>query len=384
MMRIRALLDQGKEARAMGHSFVMGNQVLSVEELAVLAAGGAGEGETWGALKSAGRDAGAPEAAVAPEFEPVGIGKPMSIEILAVYTGDAPAKFGIWKPDLLVTSAVKALGTYEAAPRALNQLVASIEDRQFLQPSALTQGCPIVYYTPALVDDTVFCSFELVAETFDQKAVQQISTLFTSAAGLPIFAPASAYLLAGSVFVGMAADLGKKLLQNKPFLKADLPLRFDTPVIPYAQASIVILYNDKDTVEFSPYVARLIGDGPKARVALVHKDSGAEYRGDAPYILASLDGRLRTHLEGFSPKQASAAILDRFYSADTTGQMVGTLGSALDLYNDYAFRQKAEALRKQIADLDPNDPAAQQSKPGLEKLLDAYTKNIRNELFKKP
>ena len=37
-------------------------------------------------------------------FEPVGIGKPLSLEILTVYTGNAPRSFLGGKPDLLVVS----------------------------------------------------------------------------------------------------------------------------------------------------------------------------------------------------------------------------------------------------------------------------------------
>ena len=40
-------------------------------------------------------------------FEPIGIGKPLSIEILTIYTGDAPKKFLGGKPDLLVVSGVR-------------------------------------------------------------------------------------------------------------------------------------------------------------------------------------------------------------------------------------------------------------------------------------
>ena len=47
----------------------------------------------------------------APEFTPIGIGKPLSIEILTVYTGDTPSSglFGRSKPDLLVASGVIGL-----------------------------------------------------------------------------------------------------------------------------------------------------------------------------------------------------------------------------------------------------------------------------------
>ena len=51
----------------------------------------------------------------APDFQPVGIGKPLSIEIAGIFTGDAPSTALGQPPDLLVASAVKSLVTYDAA-----------------------------------------------------------------------------------------------------------------------------------------------------------------------------------------------------------------------------------------------------------------------------
>jgi len=318
-----------------------------------------------------------------PDYEPIGIGKPMSVEILGLYTGNVPfALFG--KPDLLVASAVKASETFDAAPRAINQLVKDIEDRKYIQPSALTMGCPIVYYTPSLVNETMFCSFELMVDTLNEKIFQDMSKLFSAAAGIPVFAPGSAYLFAGSILMGIFGELGKLLLQGKPFLEDSLSLRFDTPEMPLVLASMVVLYNDKDKSEFeSSYSTGLVGQPPKSRIAMLHRSTKAEYKGDAPYIIISLDGRKRSNLDEFAPKLASAALLEQFYQeSGTTGQVVNALGSAMELYNDFGYHQKADKIRKQIEALDPNSESYKKEKETLEKVLSAYAGNIRNELFK--
>ena len=53
-------------------------------------------------------------------FEPIGIGKPLTVELLACYTGDAPGRsffdfiVGRTKPDMLVVSGVKTPTTFDA------------------------------------------------------------------------------------------------------------------------------------------------------------------------------------------------------------------------------------------------------------------------------
>ena len=381
----------------MGYSLVIGNTTVSAEELSEKIALGAisrfqTEAETnldatlefsRGAVSAA--ELFAAPRDLAPEFAPLGIGQPMSIEILTVYTGDAP-KRGIFggQPDLLVTSAVKGIETFDAAPRAINQIVKDIQDKQYIEPSALTDGCPIVYYTPAVVNSTTLCSFELVTGAFDDHTLRQLSALFTSAAGLPVFAPANAYLIAGSFLTKIIADLAEALLKNTPFLRSDLPLRFDTPEVPPALASQAILYNDRDGADLAPYRPGLVSAGPgRQRVALQHEETGEEYRGDASYVIASLDGRQRDELEAFTPKIASAAILEKFYGGqDTGGQVVGALEAAMELYNDFMYHQKAQRLKEQLEALNPESESFEEDKARLKQLLAAYAGNIRQELFK--
>jgi hypothetical protein len=377
------------------HSLVIGGRPVGSAEFAEMIALGTIEqfetsAEHSGAIRRGLEALTAKGGALAPEysgglpgFEEIGLGRPLSLEILSVYTGDAPSRYFGGKPDLLVASAVKGIETFDAAPRAINQLVGHISDRQFIEPSALDSGCPVIYYTPSLVSGTVQCSLELVVDAVDQQVFQQVSGLLGAAAGLPIFAPATMYLVAGSILVKIAGGLAKILLQTAPFLTENLPLRFDTPGMPQAKARQMIAYNDRDAGELAAYDVALVGPDGKQRVALVEKQSGKEYAGKAPYVIVNLDGRRRPDLDGFTPRLASAAVLERFYlGQDAGGQVVNILESAMELYNDFAFRQRAEKIRSQIQGLDSSSPTYAKDKETFEKLLAAYTGNIRNSLFK--
>ncbi len=328
----------------------------------------------------------APGAGAVPAFEPIGVGKPLGIEILTLYTGDAPGRgiFGVFgsKPDLLVTSAVKAVQTFDAAPRAINQIIRQIGDYEYHEPGALAEGTPIVYYSPAVVDSTILCTVELVVDSFDEQTVQRLSALLATAAGVPVFAPASMYLMAGSVITKVFANLGKALLEGDPFLHADLSLHFDTPGIPVALAQNVLFYNDRDASEFKDYVIQLLETGPqRQRVTLVHREKGTAYAGRAPFVIASLDGREKATLQNFAPRLASAAVLDRFYRAqDQASPVADAIDTAMQLYNDLQFRRKADAVQAQLATLARDSEAYKQAQT----LLAAYTGNIRNKEFQLP
>ena len=164
-----------------------------------------------------------------PDRTPIGIGKPLSIEILCVYTGDAPNKLFGGKKDLLIVSGVRATNTHDESPRAINQLIKKVEDNQYIQPSAFVQGSPIIYYTPAVDVSTILCSIEMVADTFSEDTFSSISNLFGKAAKIPLFFTSSLYLLAGSSIIKMAGDLGKALFESKAFMKDNIPFYFDSP-----------------------------------------------------------------------------------------------------------------------------------------------------------
>ncbi|MEM9888112.1 MAG: hypothetical protein AAF849_19620 [Bacteroidota bacterium] len=319
-----------------------------------------------------------------PDFTQPGIGKPLSVEILSVYTGDAPQRFFGGKKDLLVVSGVKSAQTYGRAPKALNQLVERIEDNQYLQPGAFTQGSPIVYYSPAVDVSTTLCSFELVADSFNRDLFDVIGRLFSAAAGLPIFAPINGYLIVGGSLVKMAGKLGKAIFETRAFLKEDIAFRFETPIVPIAQAKQMVICNERDKEKFMGFEPGLTSEiGGNQRPVLLNKRTGKAYRGDAPYVLISVDGRKRDALKEFTPKLASAAMIEKFYGNSLEIQEIDILEKAMLLYNDFHYYQKAKKLEESLlspdgGQIDVNSAAFQKSK----NLLNAYVNNIRADVFR--
>jgi len=88
-------------------------------------------------------------AAVAAQgFSELGPGKPALVMIRHLYTGCLPYR---GRKDMLFSSAVKDIVSFEASPRALNILKKCISARTNVSnPAATEEGTPLVYYSPAV------------------------------------------------------------------------------------------------------------------------------------------------------------------------------------------------------------------------------------------
>ena len=273
-----------------------------------------------------------------PGFEPIGLGKPLVIEILTVYMGDAPNRVLGWvtgEASLLVTSGARGSQTSKSPPRAINQLVKGIGDREFLEPDAFSNGSPVIFYSPAMINQTTLTAYELVVDSFDHRIFDSISTIFAAAGGLPVFTPASGYLLAGSMLIKIFGKLGKSLLESDPFLRARINIKFDSPGLAETQASHIVLYNERDAEQFRGHLALPVEQpSGQERMRVGNKATREEYRGDAPYIIASLNGAKRNDLQEFAPTHASAELLEEFYRAESSANSVEVLGKALEFYKE--------------------------------------------------
>jgi hypothetical protein len=178
----------------------------------------------------------------------------------------------------------------------------------------------------------------------------------------------------------MFAKLGKALLETDPFLHSRFTIRLETPALEMTHARQIVLFNEASEGELRSYVVRpvkLLSGQEQAR--LVESASGQEYRGDAPYVIASLDGRLRDDLDDFAPNDASAELLEDFYRSEgAASKVIEVMGEGLQLYSDLSSREKAEQLATEIKKLEPNSKECGDA----EKMLQAYKDNMRNDLLR--
>ncbi len=314
------------------------------------------------------------------DFQPIGLGKPLSIEISTVYSGQYKKFLGS-KKDVIVVSGVKNAQTFQGTSRAINIKATSVNENDYLKFTAFQDGTRYVYYTPAMDTSSMQVSFEIMFDNFETSLFSTISTLLISAAGVPVFLPAAGYLLGGAQLIKVGSELGDALFSGQPHLEGTISIEFDSPLIPPTEPKEFIIYREADKREFDNLEVGLFKNTNPA-LRLVKKVDRAEYKGDAPYMIVILNGAKRQDLESFGPTLASASVLKEFYGpADKLVGVTIVLQDAMKLYNDSSYRLKGENLKKKMdAITDKNSDEYKK----LKQLYDAYSANIGNDNLKLP
>lgn len=311
-------------------------------------------------------------------FEPIGIGKPLTVQIRHIYCGNKAE--GFWgTKEMLVASAMKSISTYDAAPRAVNFLEKKAKlknTRNFRRVDATSPGTPLIYYSPALAQSSSVVTVEVIFSGFPKETFEAVGTAFTAAAGIPVFAPASGYLVAAGMVTKLLGKIGKSLFDGTPALSQTEEITFTTPGTETAMARFALLI--PDGVPSS--VLQNYKINSNGALALVSNENQL-YAGDYPYAVISLDGRENDEFKKFAPAAATAALLDKFYNInDGNSQPLGPLIDALQLYNDMKFRDKATAAAEKLKAMDKN--SAQYKT--LFTQYNAYLTNIGTKELKPP
>jgi hypothetical protein len=260
-----------------------------------------------------------------------------------------------------------------AAPRALNRLANDVGRRETVGFPTPESGSRLAFYSKAMTDDSTSVTVEMVADSFPKEAFDQFSGLLGRAAGLPVFASASLYLLAGSILTKALGGFGEKLVDGKAFFTDTLDILFSTAGIEAAQPRKAVLLNRGTEQEFRGKYVFAPGS-----YELVSKADGRPYAGPAPYVAVSIDGQAKASYERFVPAAATTALLDRFHHVSGADTIADTLFTALELYNDVEFAKKAKQAKEEMA----KHPEGTEEHNKAKRLLDALIKNIQNDAIR--
>lgn len=307
-------------------------------------------------------------------FEPIGINKPLTIMVRHIYTGKYPKGHFLDKDkDMLLTSAMKGLVTYDAAPRAVNLLRKDVTARTNIRTVAATEkGTPLIFYSPALTEPASILTLELIFDKFPQEIFNALSTALDSAASIPIFAPANFYLLAAGMVMKLFGRAGESIFDGQAAFSQTEELNFSLPGAALAQADFRLVTED----DFEEEVLNKFKISSDGRLV---DSNGQTYKGDQAYLVISLDGRKTDDFKDFTPTAASAALLDRFFQIrEGKEQSFNMLMDAFKLYNDWKFRDKAEKIAKELSDLDPKSEKYKTKKESYK----AMVENILTEMLK--
>lgn len=308
-------------------------------------------------------------------FTPIGPGKPLTVQIRHLYTGQYPKK-GLFDKtkDMIVTSAMKSIATFNAAPRAINFLTKDVQQKHGMSnPAATEDGTPLIHYTPALTETNTLLTIEIGFDEFPNESFDAVGNALSQAAGIPLFISASTHLLAASSIIKLAGNVGSRFLDKSPVFKATEFLAFSTPgtKVPVADFRLIV-EDDVDVGKvFKGYI--LSTDG-------LVDIKGSKYKGDTPYVIISLDGRKNDSYNEFIPTAASAVVLEKFYNLrEGQGNTLDPLVDAIKIYNDYKFRRKADKLKEELNGFKDKKSKEYKDK---EEIYNANISNILDDLLK--
>lgn len=305
-------------------------------------------------------------------FVPVGIGKPLTIQIRHVYTGRFPKRraFG-GSNDVAVVSGVKDYSVFAATTRALNFIQRDHTAQKSIKtPSAFVNGTTIVAYFPAVTTESLTLSFELAVDDFPQEFVDKVGVAFQSLAGIPLLLPHAGYLLAAGEIIKLAGRIGNGIFDGKPEFEITESLSFDLPGDLVVDADFRLVTHS-ETLRLDYEYDNQHG--------MVNRKTRKAYDGDEPYLVISLDGRERPDLADFAPTAASASVLKQFFNLGEDARTpIDTVVEGIKLISDMRFRNKALELSKVLERLPEDSP----DRARLQKQHDALVKNIVNDLFK--
>lgn len=311
-------------------------------------------------------------------FSPIGENLPLTIAIREVYTGRFP-KFPANDRSLLVASAVKGMGVYSEAPRAVNLIQQQVSRNQRMRTFSPTEkGTPYIFHTPALTQLSTSVGVELNFGGFPKEITDAIGNALQAASSIPVFAAASPYLLVGGVITKLAGNLAHAFSSSgSAEMTFSDEVNFIDPgsLLPHARFIVAVDSRERD-------FQRIKNDfKTDEQGRLVEKNNPAKsYEGEAPYVVMSLNGAPRPDLKDFAPTAATAAMLAKYYNIGEGRQSLATITiDAFKAYNDLTLIDDVKKLKEQLAAA----TAGSDEEKAIKAKLEALSKQMFNEELKK-
>ncbi|MGI9474045.1 MAG: hypothetical protein ACR2NZ_21070 [Rubripirellula sp.] len=283
-------------------------------------------------------------------FEPIGLCRPLTIEIRHVYTGRFPrTNLFNRSSDMVLTSAIKSSPVLHEAATAMNFLRRDVGPRTgFSTPHADELGTPVVFYSPSLTQRNSSLTIKFGFDEFPAEDFDQVANALSAASGIPLFATAALHLQGASIVTRLLGRLGEKFFDERPAFRSTQSITFSRPGSSIPVANFALMMQD-DEAERRILKTHVIREGQ-----LVHAETDQPYDGDVPYVVISLDGRRNDELKQFVATSAASLMLDGLMAdGNQRPKRAAELEEAVHVYHDYRLRRRADQLLQQLADETP-------------------------------
>ncbi len=323
------------------------------------------------------RDAMASPTATRTPFQPIGIGRPLTIEIRHVYTGRFPKRTLFQRrADMVVTSAIKGSPVFSEATTAINFVRQDVAAKTgFSTPHADEFGTPVVYYSPSLSQRNSTLTIKFAFDEFPGDEFERVAEVLSGAAGLPLFSPAAVHLHGVSVIARLIGRVGESLFDRHASFRATEAITFARPGSTIPVANFALMMQD-DEDERRILQSHVISGG-----RLIHAETREPYAGDVPYVVISLDGRRNDELNSFMAKSAASLMLGDITSRGGHGSTeMNDLQEAAEIYHDFRLRRRADRIAERMTR--PSTAPAMIEQLKVEH--DALIANIQTESLRPP
>lgn len=314
---------------------------------------------------------------------PIGIGKPLSIEILSFYTGKFEKKRLSKKEDrqLLIVSAIKNIEDVHKPVKAINQIINNANPNTLLKPTVDSEGSPLLFYTRSLDQFNLKINIKIAANKINNKLINHVSTLIEQSGTIPAFIGASPYLATANKAVKLGSKLVEFFHESNATFDEDLDLSINSDFMKDSSSGVQVQIPAGKHDAFTNYkLAYREHDFTTAHYELVHKDTDKPYSGEIPYIIVGITGKERPNLDNFMPLIASQAILNDFFGGKNNPDesAINEITQAISLLNDMKYLKKAKDQAKKLSLLNPSDEDYQKGQD----LLEAYVENITEDVIR--
>ena len=293
-------------------------------------------------------------------FTPVGPKKPLALKIRSIYPG--PRDHG----SMLVASSVRNPSLFDAEPLAMHYIFDHVRGGQLVRPRPDQDGSDVVFYSPAVLDASLYVSLRFAFDDFDSERYKKWVAVFAKAAGLPVFALgmsgglggaalAQGILYAAQRTVNLGIDLFDARRNRGNDWYSTWKLNLSDEGLNRAKAGWLVFIADNPEPD-------VLGRNQLTRDGLyqINADDGTLRRRqdpskiailDEPYVVATLSGQEDPILKNWTRAAVSAAVADRFLAAKEAAD--GLVG-VLEVYNDVVMARKINDIDMELQDAETN------------------------------
>ena len=314
---------------------------------------------------------------------PIGIGKPLSIEILSFYTGKFEKKLIGKKEErqLLIVSAIKNIEDVHRPAKAINQLINNASPNVLRKPTVDSQGSPLLFYTKSLDQFNLKINIKIGANRINNRLLDHVGNLIEESGSLPTFLGASPYLASANKAIKLGSKLVEFFHESDALFDQDIDLSINSDFMKDASSGVQVQIPADKVMEFNDYRLNYIEpEHGSPYYELIHKTNKNPYRGDVPYVIIGITGKERPNLDNFIPLIASQQLLNDFYGekGELTPSVIGEFNQAMSLLNDMKYLNKAKEQSRKINQMNP----ASEDYQVAQDLLEAYLENITEDVIR--